>query len=47
MQVSEKGYNRTQKWKIEEDNRDENYNSISDKTLWIPSSNMWIAVGAK
>jgi hypothetical protein len=27
-----KGYNRTQKWKIEEDYRVEKYNSISDKS---------------
>lgn len=47
MQMSEKGYNRTQKWKIEEDDRVERYNSISDKTLRIPSSSMWIAIGAK
>lgn len=47
MQMSEKGYNRTQKWKIEEDDRVERYNSISDKTLRIPSSSMWIAVGTK
>lgn len=32
MQMSEKGYNRTQKWKIEEDDRVERHNSISDKT---------------
>lgn len=47
MQMSEKGYNRTQKWKIEENDRVERYNSISDKTLRIPSSSVWIAVGAK
>lgn len=40
MQMSGKGYNRTQKWKIEEDDRVERYNSISDKTSWI-------SVGAK
>lgn len=47
MQMSAKGYNRTQKWKIEEDDRVERYNSISDKTLWIPSRSTWISVGAK
>lgn len=47
MQMSAKGYNRTQKWKIEEDDRVERYNRISDKTLWIPSRSTWILVGAK
>lgn len=43
-----KGVNsRTQREKTEEDDRVEKYNSISDKTLRIPSSRTWTAVGAK
>lgn len=45
MQMSENNW--TYKWKIEENDRVENYNGISDKTLQIPSSNTWIAVGVK
>lgn len=45
--MSEKGYNRAQKWKIEEDDRVERYNSISDKTLRISSNSLQMAVGAK
>ena len=44
-QMSEKNW--TYKWKTEENDRVENYNGISDKTLQIPSSNTWIAVGVK
>ena len=37
MQMSENNW--TYKWKIEENDRVENYSGISDKTLQIPSSN--------